>query len=823
MKKKLLIILPFILLAGCSAGESAKDGAVDDVHVDKLHEVLKAYDSTRKIEFINYDGSPLEVPEKVSKEFSYTGAEPKRESSREFDYNFREWGLTFDPVNKITTAKAFFDKEVRKYKIDFALPSGEIIESKEVEYGKVPEIDFEIPNEEDFIGFDKELSEVDRNATYTIKYKADPGQTYFSYGLVFEHFIDSHYDDESGDWVYEDQFAVKSYLGDDKAVIIPDTFQGEPVTKILDGAFAGNNQITSIHFGKNVKYIDDLAIFKNPEISKFTVEPGNPYLFVQKEILFQKYNGFYELVAYPAALEGTLELPQYKARVGFCEEGDPAYVQDAPYDYEKTCPGCGVHWGNHHKDGCTHEAAHFDYSINLGAFSKTKLEILKLNVNDVGGYRFNRLFNEIDALTPEFPAQLRTVFITGGDISGGYFENTTTLESIVLEDNEEAPIEEIGSLAFDGCSNIEKIVIPDTVTDIGDKAFNNCYSLKSVILGFKEMNLNDIGEKIFNGCESLKGYSKDGIEYIGNETYKHQIAYKMEDKNIDSVSFEATTIHVYDEICEGSMVKTVEFKGNKLASIGEYAFRNATKLTSISLPYSLTNVGIFSFYGLSAFYNKSDYTERYIPSNGVDHDVVDEFYVYRYNKETMVLSNETKFIDLYAFLNNNFAKKITVDSNPNFEVQDGLLFGVTNNILYSAVGAGSGALDTYHGMRYVAVSALYKTGYSSMRFRGYDPYYIGSYAFAEMTNLSNTSYSTIAFGGNTTFIGKEAFAGSGGESATLYFSFSGTALTSIGKNAFNVKGYARVTLTGISSYEDNESIRSSYSDWKTSNVTLQYN
>ena len=68
------------------------------------------------------------------------------------------------------------------------------------------------------------------------------------------------------------------------------------------------------------------------------------------------------------------------------------------------------------------------------------------------------------------------------------FYDCSSLESIVIPDS----VTSIGSTAFDGCSNLESVVIPDSVTSIGDEAFDNSSSLTDVSDGGSENELEDM-------------------------------------------------------------------------------------------------------------------------------------------------------------------------------------------------------------------------------------------------------------------------------------------------------------------------------------------
>ena len=66
-------------------------------------------------------------------------------------------------------------------------------------------------------------------------------------------------------------------------------------------------------------------------------------------------------------------------------------------------------------------------------------------------------------------------------------------------------------------SNVESVVIPDSVTYLGDGAFENCKKLKSVTMS---KNVTRIFENTFKGCTSLKSVSlPDGITFIDDTAF----------------------------------------------------------------------------------------------------------------------------------------------------------------------------------------------------------------------------------------------------------------------------------------------------------------
>ena len=149
------------------------------------------------------------------------------------------------------------------------------------------------------------------------------------------------------------------------------------------------------------------------------------------------------------------------------------------------------------------------------------------------------------------------------------------------------PVTKISDFAFQDCTRLKQIFIPETVTEIGVSAFENCSSLGfadlpvSVVclkdyafrnctsLRFLQMNhsFEMIGEGVFDGCSSLEEYDLYGISSISNEMFAANTS--MQEFVVPST----------------------------VASIGEMAFYGCTSLKSVVIPTSVTFIGSEAFGG----------------------------------------------------------------------------------------------------------------------------------------------------------------------------------------------------------------------------------
>ena len=77
------------------------------------------------------------------------------------------------------------------------------------------------------------------------------------------------------------------------------------------------------------------------------------------------------------------------------------------------------------------------------------------------------------------------------------FSGCTSLQSIVIPNS----VTKIGSFTFSGCTSLQSIEIPNSVTEIGAHAFRNCTSLQSIDI---PNSVTEIESHAFSCCTSLQ-------------------------------------------------------------------------------------------------------------------------------------------------------------------------------------------------------------------------------------------------------------------------------------------------------------------------------
>lgn len=214
--------------------------------------------------------------------------------------------------------------------------------------------------------------------------------------------------------------------------------------------------------------------------------------------------------------------------------------------------------------------------------------------------------------------QVKTLYIKGTDIKR-FVSYDHMPSKIVLEEG----LTEIPDSTFSSFDIVE-VVLPSTITKIGDGAFYNCTNLKRINLGD---NLNFVDESAFKGCVSLEelylGHSfqtsyvssfsgLSGLKKVilncnnvpGNETMQYSW-YLLDTKTANGLEFVigkdvevAPYFNLFEHhgsVNEFNTVSTVTFEdGCKVREL-DGTFRGFYNLTSVVLPESVKKVGKSTF------------------------------------------------------------------------------------------------------------------------------------------------------------------------------------------------------------------------------------
>ena len=135
-----------------------------------------------------------------------------------------------------------------------------------------------------------------------------------------------------------------------------------------------------------------------------------------------------------------------------------------------------------------------------------------------------------------------------------------------------------------------KIIIPSSVTNIGEHAFDHCSSLTSIEIA---ESVTSIGDYAFYYCRSLTNIKiPKGVESINRGTFWYcdsltNITLPEGVTSIEGIAFLGCTSLTRIDI------------PSSVTSIGEYAFSNCQSLTNITIPSSVTTIEEYTFQNCS--------------------------------------------------------------------------------------------------------------------------------------------------------------------------------------------------------------------------------
>ena len=185
----------------------------------------------------------------------------------------------------------------------------------------------------------------------------------------------------------------------------------------------------------------------------------------------------------------------------------------------------------------------------------------------------------------------------------------------------------IANSAFDHCSKLTSITIPETVTSMGSNVFAYCTGLKSAVINAK---VNTLHKESFNSCDALEEISLsstiteiEGIT-LGNLPNLKAIYVSKQNKELKSVdgvlyNNDSTTLIHYPAKKVGKdyeIPNTVTIIGGQafryckelervtipatVTIIKEQAFSGCSNLTSIDIPNKVTRIGSYAFEGCTS-------------------------------------------------------------------------------------------------------------------------------------------------------------------------------------------------------------------------------
>ncbi len=221
----------------------------------------------------------------------------------------------------------------------------------------------------------------------------------------------------------------------------------------------------------------------------------------------------------------------------------------------------------------------------------------------------------INGIAYNFNSESRECSVTS--LPNSEYSGDVVIPETVVYDGTKYSVTSIGESAFEGCTGLISVTIPNLVTSMDRYVFRNCSNLETIyynaencsgigfyiaggagnwLNGCTKLKKVVIGEKVKSipecfclGCESLISMNiPNSVTSIGESAFEGCIG-------LISVTIPNSVTSMGGSVFDGCSGLTSVTISNKVTSIGDFTFNQCRGLTSVIIPNSVTSIGVCAF------------------------------------------------------------------------------------------------------------------------------------------------------------------------------------------------------------------------------------
>jgi len=319
---------------------------------------------------------------------------------------------------------------------------------------------------------------------------------------------------------------ILNYIGTNSIITVPEKINGYAVGLIGNRAFAGNSNLRSVAIASATRMIEPYAFADCVSLKTVTM-PSNSVNYIG-EYAFRTCDSL-----------TCIDIPESVTFIGenaffYCDKLEKVTV------YNKD-----VSYGGSSVFSLCYKLTLYGYE---GSTTQTYADNIKkpfVSIIERGSCGDNLSFMLYGDGTLEIYGE-GDMWNCSYTSSAPWYSNITSIEKVIIKDG----VTSVGESAFSFCTSLVSINIPESVTSIGMGGFFGCEDLANIDI---PKSVTSIGERAFSSCTSLASINiPDGVTSIGDFTFY----------NCTSL----TSIVIPDSV----------------ATISEWAFDGCTKLSTVN-------------------------------------------------------------------------------------------------------------------------------------------------------------------------------------------------------------------------------------------------
>ena len=368
-----------------------------------------------------------------------------------------------------------------------------------------------------------------------------------------------------------EEAVLKKVKGSSPVANIPATYEGKPVTRILDGAFKDKTKITKVVVPENVVSIGVDAFLGCTNIEEISL-PSSLRRIGRRAFVGLRY---IKNINIPEGVE-TIGDTAFSNCVNLENISFPSTLKDLGSNlFQSDKLITSVYKGIEYLGNSNNQHL-LAYKVNAKNAAPEEVE-LHPDTKIIGG----SLFESEKSLT-------KVTLNEGLEVICASAFRSCPFESIVIPSS----VKRIDQYAFASCANMTTCTISgNSLETIGNEAFSGTIKLASINIPSSVKEVGSYAFTEYDNPGALTYNEKDGGNYLGNTENPYHVFVGLKDSKATSLTLDEHTIVLAGQCLRDAKGISSFTIPASVETIGDEAFFQMTSLTSMSIPATVKNMG----------------------------------------------------------------------------------------------------------------------------------------------------------------------------------------------------------------------------------------